>query len=145
MHLLSRPQRHHGQAKLLEDMEQIKQNLQSTDKIEKTVNLINSKVSDLETKMADLDTRLKDNEKSCQFISNSNEQNDKDLKSAKEDVSKLQKSCKGLQTDAKTMKQKHEQIDSKLTDLEARSMRDNLMFYGISEGGDEEDCERLVK
>ena len=43
-------------AKLLEDMEQIKQKLQGIDKTEKTVNLINSKVSVLETKMADLDT-----------------------------------------------------------------------------------------
>ena len=36
-------------------------------------------------------------------------------------------------------------MDSKLIDLEARSMRDNLMFYGIPEGGDHENCEMLVK
>ena len=60
-------------AKLLDDMEQVKQKLQGIDKNEKTVNLINSKVSDLELKMGDLDKRLTENEKSCQFISNSNE------------------------------------------------------------------------
>ena len=57
------------------------------------------------------------------------------LKVQKEDLSKLQKSCKGLQTDAKRLRQKHEEIYSKLIDLEARSMRNNLMFYGIREGG----------
>ena len=85
--------------------------------------------------MADLDTRLTQNETSCEFISSINDENTKELKSTKEDLSKLQKSCKGLQTDVKTLRQKHEEIDSKLIDLEARSMRDNLMFYGIREGG----------
>ena len=33
----------------------------------------------------------------------------------------------------------------KITDLESRSMRDNLMFYGIPESDGEEDCELLVK
>ena len=37
-------------AKLLDDMEQVKQNLQGIDTIEKTVDLINTKVSDLEIK-----------------------------------------------------------------------------------------------
>ena len=36
-------------------------------------------------------------------------------------------------------------MDSNLFDLEALSMRDNLMFYGIPEGGDHENCEMLVK
>ena len=109
-------------AMLLDDVEQIKQKIQSIDKVEKTVNIINSKVSVLETKMADLDTRLTQNETSCEFISSINDENTKELKSTKEDLSKLQKSCKGLQTDVKTLRQKHEEIDSKLIDLEARSM-----------------------
>ena len=36
-------------------------------------------------------------------------------------------------------------MDKKLTDLEARSMRDNLMFYGLLEGGDAENCGQKVK
>ena len=32
-----------------------------------------------------------------------------------------------------------------MDDLESRSMRENLMFYGIAEGGDDENCEGLVK
>ena len=69
--------------------------------------------------MADLDTRLTQNETSCDYISRINDENTKELKSTKEDLSKLQKSCNGLQTDTKTLRQKHEEIDSKLIDLEA--------------------------
>ena len=73
-------------AKLLDDMDQVKQKLQGIDKIEKTVNLINTKVSGLALKMSDLDKRLTENEKSCQFISNSNEQSKKDLKSQRRHI-----------------------------------------------------------
>lgn len=132
-------------SKLLEDVEQIKQKMQSIDKIEKTVNFISSKVSDLENKMRSLDTRVSENEKSCQFISNVNETNKTDLKKAKDDLSKLQKSCQGLEQDAKYLKDKNEVFGSKLTDLESRSMRDNLLFYGIQEGGNAENCDELVK
>ena len=72
-------------SKLLEDVEQIKQKMQSIDKIEKNVNFISFKVSDLENKMRNLDTRVTENEKSCQFISNINETNKTDLKKAKDD------------------------------------------------------------
>ena len=130
--------------KLLDDVNMIKQKFQSIDKIEQTVNLINTKVTDLETKMASLETRLTANEQSCQFISDANEQNKNELKQAKENILNLQTKCTGLQ-DTKTLQQEHENFDSKLVDLEARSMRDNLMFYGIPEGGEHEDCEKLVK
>ena len=64
-------------------MEQLKQKFDKIDMIEeKTVNLINSKVSDLETKMHGLESRLSEYEKSCQFISNANEQIKKDIKSS---------------------------------------------------------------
>ena len=46
---------------------------------------------------------------------------------------------------SKTLIQEHENFDSKLVDLKARSMRDNLMFYGIPEGEEHEDCKKLVK
>ena len=125
-------------AKLLEDMEQIKQKLQGMDKIEKTVNLINPEVSDLETKMKSLDTRLIANEKSCEFISSINEQNKTELKATKDELSEMTKSCKNLEKETNFMKEK-------MVDLESRSIRENLMFYGIPEAGREENCEELVK
>ncbi|MCG8044656.1 MAG: hypothetical protein N0E48_03050 [Candidatus Thiodiazotropha endolucinida] len=44
------------------------------------------------------------------------------------------------------MKEKNTKLETKFTDLESRSMRDNLLFYGIPETqGDTEDCDYLVK
>ena len=39
----------------------------------------------------------------------------------------------------------HETVSDKLTDLEARSMRDNLIFYGLPEINQDENCENIVK
>lgn len=132
-------------SKLLEDMEHVKQKLQCVEKIEKTVNMINVKVTDLETQMKSLDVRVNETEKSCKFISETNESNKKELKNAKDSLSTLQKSCQNLEKDAQSLKKENEKFDAKLIDLEARSMRENLMFYGIPEGDEHENCGQLVK
>ena len=80
-------------SKLLEDMEHVKQKLQCVEKIEKNVNMINAKVTGLETQMKSLDVRVDETEKSCKFISETNESNKKELKNAKDSLSNLQKSC----------------------------------------------------
>lgn len=41
--------------------------------------------------------------------------------------------------------EKSAKLESKVADLESRSMRDNLLFYGVPEGGENEDCENLVR
>ena len=45
------------------------------------------------------------------------------------------------------LKEKSAELDKKLVDLdlEARSVRENLMFYGITEEGDKDNCEAKVK
>ena len=130
---------------ILEEVKQIKTKLQSIDKIEKTVNAINAKVSDLETKMKTLDTRVTETEQSCQFSAGEVESNKKDLKTAKEEITSLRKKCDDFEKESTSLKQKNAEIDSKLTDLESRSMRENLLFYGIAEGGEKEDCSKLVR
>ena len=131
--------------KLLEDMELVKQKISSIDKIEKTVNLISTKMSDLEIKMQGLDMRVTETETSCSFVSNMSETNKKELKTTKVLLSQLQKSCKDLEKESSDLKKKNATLDAKIIDLESRSMRENLMFYGIKEGGDSENCEELVK
>ena len=112
--------------KLLEDMDQVKEKLKCMDKIEKAVNLINTKVSDLETK--NRDTRLIANERACQFISNENEQNKTEMESAKNDIKDVKKTCNQLEDGDKSMKEK-------VVDLESRSMRENvLQNYGTWQG-----------
>ena len=74
-------------------MELVQQKLQCVEKIKKTVNMINVKVTDLETQMKSLDLRVTETEKSCKFISETHESNKKELKTAKDSLSNLQKSC----------------------------------------------------
>ena len=130
---------------LLEEIKQIKSELQSIEKIEKTVNVINAKVSDLETKLKSLDVRVTENEKLCQFTAAESECNQKDLKTTKEDIKQIKKNCQNLENNTNTLSKQSAELDTKLIDLEMRSMRDNLMFYGLPEGGNTEKCEMLVK
>ena len=49
-----------------------------------------------------------------------------------------------LENEAKKTEERRTQMEDKLTDLECRSMRDNLIFYGIPETAAEV-CENKVK
>ena len=119
--------------------------MQSIDTTEKLVKTINAKVSDLETKTKELDIRVIQTEKACQFQSNENETNKKDLKSVKDDIKNLKKNCDTMNKSSASLNNEAAAIEKRLTDLESRSMRDNLMFYGIKEEGDTENCGQLVK
>ena len=95
--------------------------------------------------MQGLEIRLSVNEKSCQFISNANEENKKDIKSNKDELKGVKKRCDEVEKETNTLKASNSKLESKMVDLESRSMRENLMFYGIAEGGEDENCEGLVK
>ena len=130
---------------LLREVKQIKSKLQTIDKIEKTVNVINAKVTDLETKIKSLDMRMTENEKLCQFTAAESESNQKDLKSTRDDIKQIKKNCQNLKNNTNTLSEQSAELDTKLIDLEMRSMRDNLMFYGFPEGGNTENRDELVK
>ena len=87
--------------------------------------------------MNDMDTKLTTNEQACDFVAKEYERNKTEMKTAKDNLKDVQKTCNQLERDSKTMKEK-------MVDLESRSMRENLMFHGIPEGGDGENCDELV-
>ena len=126
-------------------MKQIKTKLRCINKIEKTVNSINAKISYFESRMKTTDTRVTEKEKSCQFTTGEAETNKKDLKAAKDDIKSLRANSDDSEKELKSLKQTSAEFDTKPMDLESRSMTDNLLFYGTPEGGDKEDCGRLVK
>ena len=88
--------------------------------------------------MNDMDTRLTTNKLACDFVAKEYERHKTDMKIAKDDLKDGQKTCNQLERDSKTIKEK-------MVDLESRSMRENLMFYGIPECGDGKNCNELVK
>ena len=82
-----------------------------------------------------MDTRLTQTEESCDFISKVHETQKNELKAAKDNLSKLQTKCHGLENDTKTMKQNQESLNAKLTDLESRSMREYWFTFLWYTGG----------
>ena len=136
----------------MDDVKSIKGSVSKIDSIENTVNSICSKLSDLETKVKDMDTRIIEVERACTFKSEKHDTNNQDLQGVKGDVKKVKDSCISLAEDVNKMEQDFERLNSKVLDQEFRSMRDNLIFYGIRESGpgqnidaEQEKCDLLVK
>ncbi|XP_053398799.1 uncharacterized protein LOC123556557 [Mercenaria mercenaria] len=129
---------------LIQDMKSLKQSLPKIENIEKTVNRISAKVSEIEVKLNTIETRVDAVEQSCSFINSEAELQKNELKEAKKEIHTLHKACRNLETSVKQHEAEREKMDDKLNDLEARSMRENLMFYGLKEDS-EEDCSEKVK
>ena len=86
---------------LMNEMKQIKHKLCKLDEIEKTVNMINLKVSDLETKVHTIDTRVITVEQSCSFMGSENDDRKNELKAAKTEVTSLKSRCETLESNNK--------------------------------------------
>lgn len=136
---------------LINDVKSLKLSSQN---VEKTVNTINLKMSEFETKLVKLETKVNEVETACTFISSEYDRQRNELSTAREEIKNLKKSCSDLEIKTLELeKQKHE-TNSKLIDLETRSMNENLIFYGIPEQvidknssaePEQEDCVSLVK
>ena len=112
---------------MLDEIKQIKAKMKAVENIEKTVGLINTKVSDLEQNFKSLDGRIKEVEKSCEFISNENDQAKQEMSNAKTEIKELTKSCRKLEKNLKSMEELNSTMESKLTDLETRSVKKTEM------------------
>jgi hypothetical protein len=114
------------------------------DKIEKTVDKINTRMTDIETKMNELDKRTIETERACAFISNVTDSQKTQIEQSEQNISSMQKSCNDLKEQVKLLESDRQKLGAKLTDLEGRSMRDNLIFYGVPEERNE-DCEAKIQ
>lgn len=130
-------------------MEDIKSMKVSTSKIEKTVNSIDLKVKDMEQTIGSLETKIIEVESSCTFLSKEYDRQRIELKEAKTAIKNLQKSCEDFENKANELTREKDRNNDKLLDLESRSMRENLVFYGIPEtaatDGIQESCETQIK
>lgn len=131
-------------SEILAEIKTLKLVMPKLEQIETTVNSINVKMKELDTKVTHIETRVTDVENSCSFINDKHEKQTNELKHAQTEVKNLQSSCKDLEENMKSLKSEKDGMRTKLIDLESRSMRENLMFYGIQEVPSE-NCEHLVK
>lgn len=124
---------------IIEELKSIKASVSKIDGIEKTINEINSKVNNLDKKVSSLDLRLTEVEAACNFHSDSYDDTKSQIENTKENIKQIDEKCKTLEESMKCF----QNMESKITDLEARSLRDNLLFHGFKEESDE-DCEKKI-
>ena len=129
---------------IMEDIKTIKSSMSKIDSIEKFVNKINLKVENLETKVKTIDSKVTETEKSSAFLNSEVESTKKKLKNAEEEMKKMSDKCKNFEKLCETMETKTLNLEAKTNDLEARGLRENLLFHGIPETTGE-NCETLVK
>ena len=94
------------------------------------------KFSKLENKVGAMETVVNNCEQSCTFLSSVYDTLSAELKDPTDNLKEAKESMMKPRTRFK--------LESKVTDLEARSMRENLLFHGIPEFHNE-NCELLIK
>lgn len=138
---------------LIEDVKQIKGALPKIDEIEQTVKSIQRKMTDLELKVTNLEAKSTEAEKSLTFMSNEYENQKTALNHSKKQIDKLEAMCTKLKTSISEQEKEDSKMQDKLLDLESRSMRENLIFYGLGESEisspgelpEPSNCEALVR
>jgi chromosome segregation ATPase len=116
-----------------EDVKMIKNALPKLDEIEKSVKTIQLQMSNLEIKVKNLETKSTEAENSLAFINSAFENQKSELQESREQVNALQNKCIDLAEYDHTLQKQAENVQDKLLDLEERSMRSNLIFYGLNE------------
>jgi septal ring factor EnvC (AmiA/AmiB activator) len=83
-------------------------------------------------------------EKGANFINCELEETKQKFKAADSIIQKLSKQCKHFQNTIEKLELKNVSLEANANELEARSMRENLLFHEI-EKANGENCEALVK
>lgn len=138
---------------MMEDIKALKSIIPKIETIEKTVSTMNIKISEIETKFKDLEIKVNGIEESIKFKDKEFESIKKDFKGHQESLQKMQKLTHEMKKCTDDFDVYNERVTDRLLDLEARSMKDNLIFYGLSEppppkhGEDPvpDDCDKLVR
>ena len=110
-------------------------------------------MSQIDKKLSGLESKVSEIEDSVQYMDNSVTEHTKAIEENKTEMRRLMKENTNIQDNLKRCENINESLNEKLSDLEARSMRENLIFYGIPESPPPvqgqpiqiENCERLVK
>lgn len=128
------------QTTVLEQLTAMESRLKKLDTIEEQISSVskqltkmNTRVSSLETKLEDTNRKLSDIEQSrsvdaqiCQEINTKQTEIDKHLKDEASRISQMSR-------DLDQLKRVNTNLSEDIIDLQSRSMRDNLMFFGFPE------------
>ena len=129
------------------ELKKIKGKLSTLDDIQGTVVRIDSKVAVLDEEVKKLNIRVNDVEQSTNFVSDHFDTQKNSIDSNKQSITEMKSAMTELTNENKNLKEENAKIKQSLTDLHSRSMRENLIFYGIDESltTTTEDCIKEVK
>ena len=125
--------------KMMERFDKIEQKLSNLDSINTSVDKITGRLDKLDARINSMEKKIADIEQSKNFDSESLGQ-----------IEKKQKEIDSMIQKMKSLEKEHNkassELKSEIVDLKSRSMRDNLIFYGLREekGEKDEDCVRKV-
>ena len=124
----------------------IENKMNNIDRLSENLSSLETKVSKIEREMHQVKKTAEEAENSAKTISemfdNTTAKTERDLnKFLKEESSKLDEK---FRISIQTIEKRNEEIQSSVTDLKSRSMRDNLIFSGIPENRNE-DCEAVLQ
>ena len=120
-------------AQLINNVRDINNKLSKLDTIEKTLNCLSVKVHDLDNKVSAMDTRITYVEGCCSFISDKYETHKQAIPATNESLLEMKQKCDRLESSMASLCKEKRIVEDRITDTEARSMRENFLFHGISE------------
>ncbi|KAH3777192.1 hypothetical protein DPMN_178628 [Dreissena polymorpha] len=127
---------------ILSEIKCIKDKIKSIDRIEQTLNSIAAKVSDLEMKVKEIDCRVQHTETCAKFLGSKLDEKAEGLSNINSKIKQINKSCTHLEEQYRALEALEKKTEAKLLDLETKSMRNNLVVYGVPEAtsAGTEDC-----
>ncbi|KAH3818234.1 hypothetical protein DPMN_119835 [Dreissena polymorpha] len=125
----------------MQDIKSIKLSVSKLDKLEKLVDKINARVEKLENDSKAKDVKMSEN--AVQFASSEIEDTKNKIKETSSEIKVITNQYSDIKTALSDIKTKTDELEAKTNDLESRSMRENLLFYGLSES-EQENCQQKV-
>ena len=102
-------------------------------KIESNQNTFLVRLGDIENKLTQTNIKVTEIENSQSHLSHQFDDINSSTKMHKTDIQKLQGDVKNLTDENQSLKEANRKIKDDVIDLKCRSMRDNLLFFGIPE------------
>lgn len=118
---------------LTNELRDIKVKLSKLESIECTLNGINSKVEKLDKTVVGMEQRLDIIENTTKSLCDACDDHKVNMDLLQSSTSDLVKQVESMKVDNKKLQQDNENVKRTLLDLQPRSMRGNLLFFGIGE------------
>lgn len=108
--------------------------LDTIDKKLGQLNSIQTKVDAINNRLDSMDLKILEIERSQSFICDKYDHINSTVNSNTSDIEKLQVAMEKLKYENTELKNKNDSFSEELIDMKCRSMKDNLLFFGVPEG-----------